>query len=426
MNKQIIKNADTGESYIRAKHKSGLDIYICEKHEFSTAYAIFGTRYGSVDNSFRKIGESDFTRVPNGIAHFLEHKLFESEDGDAFSRYAKTGAAANAYTSFDRTCYLFTCTGNFDDSFDILLDFVQHPYFTAETVAKEQGIIGQEIRMYDDSPDWMLLFNLLSCLYYNNPVKINIAGTEKTIAEITDKLLYKCYETFYNPSNMFIVVSGNVDADRVLKKIDESLKDREAVKFEREEIHEPDGIVCGEKRHEMAVSLPQFALGYKINTPKNGYLDTETVVETQMLTEIIAGKQSRLFESLLEKGYINKGFSSELMEGRGFAIGMFSGQSAYPEQVAEEIKGEISRLQTEGIDEDDFKSVQRMFYGRSVMMFNDVEGIGDALTGAACSESGLFDELDVIKNVTADKLIKRLGEQFAQERSALSIILPKR
>ena len=136
MNKQIIKNADTGESYIKAKHKSGLDIYICEKHEFSTAYAIFGTRYGSVDNSFRKIGESDFTRVPNGIAHFLEHKLFESEDGDAFSRYAKTGAAANAYTSFDRTCYLFTCTGNFDDSFDILLDFVQHPYFTAETVAK--------------------------------------------------------------------------------------------------------------------------------------------------------------------------------------------------------------------------------------------------------------------------------------------------
>ena len=167
--------------------------------------------------------------MPLGIAHFLEHKLFESEEGDAFSRFSATGASANAYTSFDKTCYLFTCADNFYDSFEILLDFVQHPFFTEETVQKEQGIIGQEISMYDDSPGWVLLFNLLCALYHNNPVRINIAGTKDTIAQIDAKLLYKCYETFYNLNNMFIVVSGNVDADKVLDMCDKFLADKEGV-----------------------------------------------------------------------------------------------------------------------------------------------------------------------------------------------------
>ena len=188
MNKTEYFNEKIGEKYTVATHKSGLKIHVCEKKAFSGAYAVFGTKYGSIDNAFRLKGEKDFTEVPEGIAHYLEHKLFESEEGDAFSRYAKTGASANAYTSFDRTCYLFSCTDRFDESFEILLDFVQHPYFTEETVRKEQGIIGQEISMYDDSPAWVLLLNLFSALYKNNPVKINIAGTTETIAKINAEL----------------------------------------------------------------------------------------------------------------------------------------------------------------------------------------------------------------------------------------------
>ncbi len=214
MQKQIFES-EIGESYIKAVHPSGLKIYILEKPQYNSAYAVFGTKYGSIDTCFSVNGEK--TQVPEGIAHFLEHKLFESEDGDAFTKYAATGAYANAYTSFDRTCYLFSCSDRFYDNLGILLDFVQSPYFTAETVQKEQGIIGQEIRMYDDSPDWRVMFNMLLAMYKNHPVRIDIAGTVESIAEIDDKLLYKCYNTFYNPSNMFICIAGNVNSEKVLR-----------------------------------------------------------------------------------------------------------------------------------------------------------------------------------------------------------------
>ena len=195
MHKEIFTDQKLGESYIKAVHPSGLTVYICEKPAYASAYALFGTKYGSIDTRFRVKG-GDWVDVPEGIAHFLEHKLFESEEGDAFTRYAETGAYANAFTSFDRTCYLFSCSGRFADSFAILLDFVQSPYFTKETVDKEQGIIGQEIRMYDDDPDWRVLFNLLTAMYKNHPVRIDIAGTVDSIAQIDDKLLYTCYNTF--------------------------------------------------------------------------------------------------------------------------------------------------------------------------------------------------------------------------------------
>ena len=205
-----------GESYTKAVHSSGLEIYIMEKPQFSSCYAIFGTKYGSIDTEFSVDGK-DTVRVPEGIAHFLEHKLFESEDGDAFNKYALTGASANAYTSFDRTCYLFSCSDKFYENLDILLNFVQSPYFTEATVSKEQGIIAQEIKMYDDSPAWRVMFNMLKTMFKKHPVSIDIAGTVESIAEIDAGLLYKCYETFYNPSNMFICIAGNVDTNAVLK-----------------------------------------------------------------------------------------------------------------------------------------------------------------------------------------------------------------
>lgn len=231
MKKQFFEGfADEG--YLKTTLDSGLTVYLMEKSQYASSYAIFGTKYGSIDTRFSKDGGEEIN-VPEGIAHYLEHKLFESEDGDAFTKYAETGASANAFTSFDRTCYLFSCSDKFYENLDILLNFVQNPYFTAENVQKEQGIIGQEIRMYDDNPGWCVLFNLLKAMYINHPVRIDIAGTTESIAEINADLLYKCYETFYNPSNMFICIVGNIDIDKTLKQIESSVVDRRSVEITR-------------------------------------------------------------------------------------------------------------------------------------------------------------------------------------------------
>ena len=314
MKKQILTNQFINESYTVLTHSSGLKIFVCEKPEFSGCYAVFGTKYGSIDNSFRKKGEEEFIDVPEGIAHFLEHKLFESEDGDAFAKYAKTGASANAYTSFDKTCYLFSCSDKFVESFEVLLDFVQHPYFTQATVEKEQGIIGQEISMYDDSPDWIVLFNTLESLYHNNPVRINIAGTAQTIDKINADLLYQCYHTFYNLQNMFIVVCGNVSTDTVVDLCEKHLKEQEGFEVETKPYNEPYEIVRSYKEQQMPVAIPQFMLGIKMDC--EGYLPTKERIEISMLISLLVGSQSKLYNQMLSDGFINKEFGASLFDGR--------------------------------------------------------------------------------------------------------------
>ena len=214
-----IKSELLCEKYYKVKHSSGLSIYVYPMEGYSSTYAIFGTKYGSINNAF-KVDGGEVLKVPDGIAHYLEHKLFEGEDGDAFSKYAKTGASANAFTSFDRTCYLFSCSDNFYENLDILLKFVQAPYFTPENVEKEQGITGQEIRMYDDNPGWRVMFNLLKGMYHNHPVRIDIAGTVESIAQIDDTLLYECYNTFYHPSNTVMVIVGDFEPEKVIKEVE--------------------------------------------------------------------------------------------------------------------------------------------------------------------------------------------------------------
>ena len=412
-----------GERVTTAIHSSGLQVMVCEKPEFTGAYAMFGARYGSVDNAFRLKGESEFTRVPDGIAHFLEHKLFESEEGDAFQRYAETGASANTYTSFDRTCYLFSCSGNFEDSFRILLDFVQSPYFTPETVQKEQGIIGQEISMYDDNPDWRLLTLLFESMYENNPIRVNIAGTAESISHITADLLYRCYRTFYNLNNMFIVVAGNVSAERVFALCDELLRDTSAVEFERGPYEEPDGVLrpCTEQR--MAVSRPQFALGYKeaCVTPQLSVWDQ---IVTDLIVDMIAGQHSDLYERLLGEGLINQQFSAGLFDGYNFRLELFSGESDQPERVAQEIKKEIARYQAEGFTDDEFRRAKRMHYGRYLARFNSVESIADALCECCCAGSDLFEPLDVYRSLTVEQLNTAVKGLFAEPHACLSVIRP--
>lgn len=422
MKKQILTNQFINESYTVLTHSSGLKIFVCEKPEFSGCYAVFGTKYGSIDNSFRKKGEEEFIDVPEGIAHFLEHKLFESEDGDAFTKYAKTGASANAYTSFDKTCYLFSCSDKFVESFEVLLDFVQHPYFTQATVEKEQGIIGQEISMYDDSPDWIVLFNTLESLYHNNPVRINIAGTAQTIAKINADLLYQCYHTFYNLQNMFIVVCGNVSTDTVVDLCEKHLKEQEGFEVETKPYNEPYEIVRSYKEQQMPVAIPQFMLGIKMDC--EGYLPTKERIEISMLISLLVGSQSKLYNQMLSDGFINKEFGASLFDGRNFASILFSGESKVPNKVVETLKETILTLQKDGIDPEEFELIRKQYYGRYIMAFNNVEGIGDALTDCACDGSGLFDEISIFENMTVNDLNQRLKTAFDLNRCALSVITP--
>ncbi len=419
MQKQVIES-EIGESYLKAVHSSGLKIYISEKPQYNSAYAVFGTKYGSIDTCFSVNGE--VTRVPEGIAHFLEHKLFESEDGDAFTKYAKTGAYANAFTSFDRTCYLFSCSNRFYENLQILLDFVQSPYFTPQTVQKEQGIIGQEIRMYDDTPSWRVMFNMLSAMYHRHPVKIDIAGTVESIAEIDEKLLYRCYETFYHPSNMFVCIAGNVDADQILSQIETSIHPKEPVKLERIRCEEPETVVQPYVEQSLSVAQPMFCFGFKepVVAPER---TVKEKTETSLLLEILAGSASPLYKKLIDEGLINDEFSFEYFTGHGYAAVLFDGESDDPKRVAEEIKAEIGRLKSEGINKKLFSAVRQGMYGGVIRSFGSVEAIAMQEVNCAMFGGGLFDELQYLRNVTPDDLMGRLA-LLQNDQSVLSVINP--
>ena len=402
-------------------HSSGLKIFVMPKANYKSTYAVFGTKYGSIDTCFKRSDQKEYTRVPEGIAHFLEHKLFESEELDAFTRYAETGASANAFTSFDKTCYLFQCSDRFADSLKILLDFVTHPYFTKETVEKEQGIIGQEITMYYDVPGWMSTFNLLRCLYKNHPVRIDIAGTVESISQITDKLLYDCYHTFYNLNNMALAVVGNVTPEEVIKVCDEMLKKSEDVTIERVFDEEPRDIVKSYEEYHIAVSMPVFSFGYKeaCKTPQRTVQET---VEMEILLEILAGETSNLYSALFEKGLINSTFSKEYFTGNGYEAVIFEGESTDAKAVAQAIKEEVDRLRKEGISDQAFESARRGLYGREIMSYNVTDDVANAVIGCYFAGYSIFDPLEVYKNVKKEDVEKLLSEKLDEKYSALSVV----
>lgn len=420
MKKQVFESP-LGMEYVEATLDNGLKIFVMEKPEFNSCYAMFGTRYGSIDMNFA-VNSGERVDLPAGTAHFLEHKLFESEDGDAFTKYAATGASANAFTGFDRTCYLFSCGDRFYENFDILLDFVQSPYFTPETIAKEQGIIGQEIRMYDDSPSWRVLFNMLDNMYFEHPIKTDIAGTVESIAEINYDILYKCYEAFYDPSNMFICVCGNIDAARVLETAKQKIMDRPAAKLTRFDPEEPAGVRSSYVEEKLAVLMPMFCLGFKqeIETP---YRRLKSKVCVNLLLELIAGESSPLYARLTREGLIGDGFDFEYFTGRGYAAVLFEGESSDPQKVKEEILKEIESIRENGIDKKLFSAVKYGLYGEAVRRFDSVEDMCMQFTECAISGHGAFEEIELIKTVSADDVYKRL-DIFRSENAVLSVVKP--
>lgn len=419
-----IKSEILGEKYYEIDHKSGLKIFVMPKENYSSSYAVFGTKYGSIDTKFKRSDSDEWITVPEGIAHFLEHKLFESEDLDAFARYAKTGASANAYTSFDKTCYLFQCSGNFEASLEILLDFVTHPYFTKETVEKEQGIIGQEITMYYDVAGWMSTFNLLRCLYKNHPVRIDIAGTVESIAQITDKLLYDCYNTFYNLNNMCLAVVGDVTPEQVLGVCDKMLKKAEPLSIERSFEDEPREIACSYAEYNLAMSMPVFSFGYKEECKKLTQ-NLRKMIEVNILLEILAGDTSELYNKMFDNGLINTSFSKEYFTGFGYEAILFDGESVNPQAVADEIKKAVASLKANGIDDEQFENARRSLYGREIMEYNDIDAIANAVISAHFNGYSVFDAMEIYKSVTKEDIEKRLENMMMEEYSALSVVKNK-
>lgn len=419
MNIQEIKSQRIGDSYYKIDHPTGLTIYVYPKEGYNSAYAIFGTKYGSINTKFSVDDENRIT-VPDGIAHYLEHKLFESEEGDAFARYAKTGANANAYTSFEKTCYLFSCTDKFDESLEILLDFVQDPYFTAQTVAKEQGIIGQEIKMYDDSPEWRVMFNMLEGMYKNHPVKTDIAGTVETIAEITAEKLYEVYNVFYNLNNMVLCVSGNITVEQVLRTADKMLKPCEKHSINNYFDEEPYEICEPYVEQSFPVSMPLFNLGFKERADK--ILDVKKLACTDILLAMIASQTSPLYRELLDNNLINGSFSYELFEGPGYCSVIFGGESRAPKQAAETIKQYISKLKSEGLGKSDFEISKKSVYGDAVSALNSVSSISNAVVDYHFNGNELFSYIDAIADIDFDDVSTRFSEMLDVNNCTLSVV----
>ena len=421
MEKTFIKGVCVPENCTKVVLSNGLKIFITEKKNFNTNYVIFGTKYGSIDTAFSKNGGEKVV-VPEGIAHYLEHKLFESEEGDAFTRFSATGANANAFTSFDRTCYLFSCADRFYENLDILLDFVQSPYFTEQTVQKEQGIIGQEIRMYDDNVGWCVLFSMLSAMYKNHPVKIDIAGTVESIAKINAPLLYSCYETFYNPSNMFVCVAGNIDTDEVIEHIKNGIKSSSPVTIERDTFSEPDEIITDYVEKKMEIAKPVFCFGYKEKC--EGERSLKDILCSEILLDVISGDTSPLFEELINKNLINYEFDSEYFQGNGYSAPIWQGESDNPKAVAEAIKTEVERLKNEGIDEELFESARRSLYGTAIKRYNSVDGIVMNLVDCAMFDNDPYDDIKILRGLKKSDVEERLN-LLSADKTVLSVVLPK-
>lgn len=414
-------NERVGEAYYFLRHSSGLMIYVCPKKGFSSTYASIGTNFGSIFSHFTNDGRDII--VPDGTAHYLEHKLFESEDGDAFSKYAKTGASANAFTSFDQTCYLFSCTDRFDESLGILFDLIQSPYFTEETIAKEQGIISQEIKMYADSPDWRVMMNLLQGMYKNHPINIDIAGSVETIAKITPDILYDCYNSYYNLHQMALTVVGKATPEEVLRIADEKLRPSEKHDVSVIFPDEPYEVVTDITRVSLPVSIPTFQIGFKERCGRE-YATAKELVCTDILMNAFIGESSALYRRLTDNKLINSTFGHEYLEGSGYRAMMMSSESRSPELSAEMIRDAVRELHKNGISHEDFERSKRSVYGKMVSGFDSNRSIASDLMNGHFTGRNIFDYIESAANVTLEDVNSRLESQLDPDNCCLSIVDP--
>lgn len=417
------------ETLYSGTHDSGLRVYVMPKEGYSKCYAIIGTHFGSVDSVFTVAGENTQTVLPDGVAHFLEHKMFEQPDGgNVFGEFAKYGANANAFTSNTMTAYLFECTENPVENLKILLDYVSKPYFTDENVAKEQGIIGQEIKMYDDDPDWRCAINLLGAMYENHPIKNDIAGSVESIAKIDKDLLYKCYNNFYNMANMILFVIGDISETDVGECVESVIKDYEILDNLpiRDYGNEPEKILKNTVHQTMEVSVPSFMLGYKdTDTGYDGIELLKKATEYSIILELAFGKTSDIYNELVDKGLIMGFLDFDAECEKSYCHISVSGESKEPDKVREVIFEGVKKLKENGLNKKDIDRLKKAYLGRFLKQFDHITSVAHGFLANAFNNIGIFDYVDVITEITVDDINNRLKESLDENLSVLSVIDPK-
>lgn len=400
---------------------NGLTVYLLPKNDYHKTYGLFSTNYGSIDNEFIPYGEKEKVKVPDGIAHFLEHKLFEKEDGDVFQLFGQQGASANAFTSFTKTSYLFSTTDQVEQNLTTLIDFVQAPYFTEETVNKEKGIIGQEIQMYEDDPNWRMFFGILNNLYPTHPLHIDIAGTVESIDKITAQDLYTCYRTFYQPSNMVLFVVGKMEPEKLMKLIRENQEEKnfppkqEIVRYFPENTKE----IIKQSALEAAITRNKFVLGIKgLDTlPQEGTELLRYKTAINLLFQMILGNTSRNYLAMYNQGIIDDSFGFEFSLDREFHFADFSGDTDEPEKAAEKIKEIILGFADDPeVSEMNLDLLKKKMLGQYFQSLNSIEYIANQFTQSLFGDRTLFDLPEIIDSIQM-KDVLAAGEAFISEEA---------
>ncbi len=413
-----------GTEYEKIILPCGLTMYYMFKPENAKKAAMIATKFGSINYTFNMQDGRNVT-VPNGTAHFLEHKLFEGKEGNAFDFYAATGAKANAYTSNDKTAYYFVCSDRFEENLEILLSFVTNPYLTEENVEKEKGIIAQEIKMYEDEPGWQGYFSMVQALYQEHPIRRDIAGTVEDIFSLTPELLMDCYNAFYHPSNLVLAVAGDLPKENVLSIVERHFSGNNDYSVGKLPIQEPDAAGNRYVEKQMLVSRPVFHLGFKDNdTEIQGYALSKKEMETEILIEYLFGKSSPFFKELYEAGKINNEFDCWYDLSDYFSFCVINGESDYPRDVETVAWKHIENIAKDGIDNERFLEIRNGLYGSLIMDTEQSYGMVNRLIGNYLNGTEAFYAIDALKNITADDILKRAECLFDKERSCLSVIKP--
>jgi predicted Zn-dependent peptidase len=413
------------ETLYHERMDNGLDVFVLPKKGFHKTFATFTTKYGSIDNHFVSI-KGEELQVPDGIAHFLEHKMFEEEEGDIFHEFSKHGAQANAFTSFDRTAYLFSCTDNVEHNLRTLIDFVQRPYFTEQNVNKEKGIIEQEIRMYQDNPDWRVYFGFIGALYQHLPVKIDIAGTVDSIYKIDKETLYNCYETFYHPSNMLLFVVGHVDVQSIFDLVRDNQAQKEfAAPFDIQRMfdQEPDEVADRHKTVDLSVDTPKCLMGFKeTNLGLQGEELLKQELSTEILMDLLAGPSTAFYEQLMEEGLIDESFGSDYMLEKQYGYSLIGGNSKHPEQLIEKVKNHVSQVRRDGLNEEEFERTRKKKIGSFLKALNSPEFIANQFTRYEFNGMNLFDIIPMLEKIRFQDVQKRLEDHPSPEQFAVCIV----
>lgn len=424
---QVIENLKIKEKLYIEKLENGLTVMIIPKENTRKKYITWGVNFGSIDNHFISPETKEEVQIPDGVAHFLEHKMFEQANGtNSLDILSSIGVDANAYTTNDHTTYLYECNDNFYEALDEFMDYVQNPYYTDENVEKEKGIIAQEIKMYDDHPFWQVYMNAMECLYQDNPIKIDIAGTVESINKINKDTLYTCYNTFYTPSNMLMVISGDFIPEDLIKEIKKRLIKKESnAEIKRIYPEEPKEINEKQKVVKMDVNNPLFVIGFKDVVLENKEELVKRHIAIEILLYILIGKSSKLYQELYKEGLVISQPDLDYEFSKQYAHITVSGQSNNPEELAKKFINEINSLKQNGIDEKVFNRVKRKIYGDYVVEFNDVSNIARMFMSDYFKGINSFDYIENHKQVKKEYVQEILEEVFDENRMILSIVKGK-